>query len=102
VAGLHIKQGATLQLLLAMTNSDGSAYDFTGMTITAQVRTKGALALVASLTVVVTGTPGQLSISQATDGWATGPLVMDLKFAKAGVVLKSDTVDLLVDQAVTA
>jgi len=99
--GLHVKQGATLQLLISATNDDGSVFDFSGVTITAQVRAFGSGTLLATLTVVTTGVPGQLSVTQATDTWPPAPYVCDFKFAQGSIVLKSQTFGLTVDPAVT-
>ena len=97
---LTIKKGASLQLLIAVANDDSSAFDLTGVTVSSKVKTTAGR-LIATLTVTPTGTPGQLSVLQATDDWPTGPAQMDLKFVSGGVVLKSETQGLLITDTVT-
>jgi hypothetical protein len=98
---LTIKKGASLQLLIAVANDDNSAFDLTGVTVSSQVKTAAGKPI-ATLTVTPTGTPGQLSVLQATDTWPTGPAVMDLKFVSGDVVLKSETQSLLITDPVTS
>jgi hypothetical protein len=101
VPSLHVKQGASLQLLIAVTNDDGTVFSFTGVTVTAQVKDRLTLTLIATLTVVVTGIAGQLSVLQATDTWEPGTYVCDFKFVQGAVVLKSQSFGIIVDPAVT-
>jgi hypothetical protein len=98
---LHVKQGATLQLLMALTNDDGTAFDLTSVAATAQVRDLSNN-LIATLTVAPTGTAGQLSVTQATDAWVPGRYLSDFKFVQGSIVLKSQTYSLIVDPPVTA
>lgn len=98
---VRVKQGATLQLLIAATNDDGSAFDFTGIAITAQVSQWPSRAVFATLTVTQTAIPGQLSIVQATDSWAPGTYRCDFKFVQGAIVLKSQTFTIEVLPAVT-
>jgi hypothetical protein len=85
-----------------MNNDDGTAFDLTGVSVSAQVRT-ASLDVVATLTVVITGIRGQMSITQATDTWPPGRYLCDLKFveAAAGIVLKSRTFAIVVARPVT-
>jgi hypothetical protein len=98
---LSLKRGASLQLLIAVANDDNTPFDLTEVTVSSQVRTATG-ALIATLTVTPTGTPGQLSVLQATDTWPTGPAQLDLKFVSGDVVLKSETQNLLITDPVTA
>jgi hypothetical protein len=100
MATLSIKAGATLQLRLAVTNDDGTAVDLTGVTATSQVRDSYGK-LIADLTIILVDSPGVLSITQDTTGWSTGTMRMDLKLVISGVTLISQTVPLLVEEAVT-
>lgn len=99
---LSIKQGATLQLLMAVTNDDGSVFDLTVVTVAAEVSST-TYQPVATLTVEKTDIAGQLSITQATDTWAPGRYLCDLKFTDSGtsIVLKSNTFTIMVLAAVT-
>jgi hypothetical protein len=113
-ATFAIKQGATLQLLIAVTNDDNTVFDLTGVTVTAQLRQPDVVSLVAplappatpgvviDLAVISTTIAGQLSITQATDLWAPGRYVADFKFVQGAIVQKSDTFALIVEPAVTA
>lgn len=96
-----IKQGATFQLLIAGLNDDGSPFDFTGLTVTAQVR-DAQQRLVDALTISAIDTQ-HYSILQQTANWPVGRLVCDFKVVDAltGTVLKSDTLGIQVAQAVT-
>ena len=99
---IHVKQGATLQLLIAIANDDGSAFDLTTAVVTAQARNLVGAPFVASLNLVTTGVAGQLSVQQDTSAWPVGILRCDFKLVgSSGVVLKSSTWDLVVDPAVT-
>lgn len=100
-ADLYIKHGATLQLLFGVQNDDGSPYDLTTVVATSQVRDTSN-ALIATLTLATTGTPGQLSITQDTASWPQGRFLVDVKLVSGGITLKSQTFGLLVDQAITA
>ncbi len=101
---LTIKQGATLQLLLAVTNDDGSVFDLSVVTVTAQLRVPVTLSLVATLPIVVTGIPGQLSITEATATWSPGNYICDIAFTDpaTSVVVKSNTFSINVVAAVTS
>lgn len=97
-----IKQGATFQLLIAGLNDDDSSFDFTGLTVTAQVR-DDRQRLVDTLPVGAIDSQ-HYSIVRSTTTWPVGRLVCDFKVVDAttGTVLKSDTLGIQVAQAVTA
>lgn len=99
---LAITQGATFALLLALENTDGSAYDTSTLTITSGLRTARA-ELVATMTTTATGVPGQLAITAATDTWPVGRLTGDFRIViTAGMtVLYSGTYGVTVTPAMT-
>jgi hypothetical protein len=101
-ATLNIKAGATLQLLIAVKDASGAPLDLTTVTCSSFVRTTFG-SQVDTLILTQTGTPGQLSVSQATVTWPVGTLLCDLKIVttSTGVVLKSDTFNIVVAAAVT-
>lgn len=101
-SALGIKQGATLQLLLAVANDDDSAFNLASVTYAAEVRNAYG-GLVAMLTLTPTGTPGQLAVAHDTTGWPVGTLSGDLKFTdlSTAVVVKSDTFTIVVTAAMT-
>lgn len=101
MADLVVKRGASLQLSVQVNNDDGTAMPLAGVTLSAQVRTIYG-ELIDTLTLTQTGTPGQISVLQATDAWPTGRLACDFKIGEPGVTLKSDTLYILVSEAVTA
>lgn len=98
---IPIKQGASLQLAIQVSNDDGSPMLLSGLVITAQVRTLYG-SLVDTLVLTPTGTTGQLSVVQSTAAWPTGRHACDLKIVEAGITLRSDTFNFLVSDAVTA
>jgi len=97
---LRVKQGATFQLLIAVTNDDGSVFDLTNVAVTAQLRDP-SFNLIATLAVTPTGIAGQLSITAATDAWTPGRYLADFKISEAAIVLKSQTFNVIVEPAVT-
>ena len=101
-ASLNIKAGATLQLLIAVANASGVPLDLSTVTVSSFVRTQYG-SQIATLTLTPTGTPGQLAVAQDTTSWPTGIVLCDLKFVTTltGIVLKSDTFQIVVLPAVT-
>lgn len=102
-AELTIKQGATFQLLISLTNDDGTPVDLATCTVTSDLRT-ARLELVASLTLTPTSTPGQLSVAEPTDTWPIGKLVGDFKITSnsTSTILKSAGFTVAVQSSVTA
>lgn len=98
---LVVKRGASLQLSLQFNNDDGTPMPLAGLTLSAQVRTIYG-ELIDTLTLTQTGTPGQISVLQATDDWPTGRHACDVKIGEPDATLKSDTMYILVSEAVTA
>lgn len=96
-----VKHGASLQLLFEIQNDDGTPFDPTGTTVSSEVR-DSIYKPIATLSLSATGAMGVFSVFQATDTWPTGPMLIDLKLVKAGVILKSMTFSVLVQSAVTA
>lgn len=104
IATLSIKQGATLQLLLAVQNDDGTPFDLTSVVVTSQLRAAFGV-LIDTLNVTPTAIPGQLAVKEDTALWPIGRLLCDLKFttiATPAIILKSDTFAIDVLLAVTA
>lgn len=100
---LSIKAGATLQLLIAVTNDDTTPFDLSTATVSAFVRDAYGHQ-VDTLILTTTGTPGQLSVSQSTATWPIGALACDLKFVDhaTGTITKSDTFAITVIAAITS
>lgn len=99
---LSIKQGATLQLLLAVANDDDSPFDLATVSYGGALRTAYG-ELVATLVLTPTLTAGQLVVQQTTAFWPVGVLSGDLKFTSltTGIVVKSETFPLTVVAAIT-
>jgi hypothetical protein len=99
---LFVKSGATFQLLITVSNDDGTPMDLTQVSVSSQLR-NAAGTLIATLAVNTNAIPGQLAIIEATDTWPVGRLYFDFKFATdaGGPVLKSQTIVLLVTPAIT-
>jgi hypothetical protein len=103
MANLYVKKGATLQLIIAAANDDGSPVDLTTITTTSEVRTREGR-LIDTLTLTPTsGIAGQYTVAQATTKWPHGELVCDFKMIQnsSSIVLKSQTVTIEVLPAVT-
>jgi hypothetical protein len=99
-ATLSIKQGATLQLLIAATNDNGTPLDLTNIVVSAEVRNFDGL-LIDTLGITPTGITGQLSVAQNTTVWPISQLTCDFKFVSGSTVLKSDTFIITVLPAIT-
>jgi hypothetical protein len=98
---IGIKQGATFELLIAGLNDDDSPFDFTRITVTAQVR-DAQQRLIDDLALVSVDSQS-LSVLHQTANWPVGRLVCDFKVVDdaTGTILKSDTFGIQVAQAVT-
>ncbi|OYV24527.1 MAG: hypothetical protein B7W99_01890 [Rhodospirillales bacterium 20-58-10] len=95
-ASFAIKRGASLALIAAFTNPDGSITNLTGVTMSASVR-DAEFNLVATLTPVATSTPGQASITVAdTSSWPEGWLRIDMLATGAGWQVLSPTYGIFV------
>jgi hypothetical protein len=100
-ASFTIKRGASLALMAAFTNPDGSIPSLTGVAMTATVR-DAEFNLVATLTPVATTTPGQASITVAdTSAWPEGWLRIDMLATGSGWQVLSPTYALFVVRAVS-
>ena len=102
---IPIKRGATLLLLGACMNDDGTPIDLTGVTITSQLHdSRGNVA--ATLLVTVTNAPaGTFTLSapsSVTAQWSPGQLAGDLCYVQNGSVLYSETFSLAVAPSITA
>jgi hypothetical protein len=98
---ISIKQGASLSLALAFSNTDGSATSLTGATITAQVRDSSDL-MIAALTASVGSSAGQATLAASdTSSWPIGTGRCDIKMTQAGLISFSDTFNIDVQRAVT-
>ena len=60
-----IEQGATFQREFSLTNADGSAFDFTGYTVTGELKTIGGVH-VADFTVGITGNKILIELPEET------------------------------------
>ena len=100
---ISIKRGAALSLAVAATNSDGSAFDLTGLTISSWLRTAQG-AVLCLLTVVVTNAAaGQFTVTApGTSSWPIGMLVGDFRFTNVSGASLSDTFTVSVNQEVTS
>lgn len=98
--GLTIKQGATLQLVVQISNDDGSAFVLAGVTATSQVRDANGH-LVANIALATSSTTGQLLVAAPTDTWPLGLLWWDIKLVQGGIVVKSSTTGITVQPAIT-
>lgn len=100
----QFKRGDTFSL--ACTWKDGGVpTSVAGLTITSQLRTYGALALVASLTVIVgdqVATPGAFAlIADSTSLWPVGAMVCDIEVAQDGIIRSSESFLVPVTEGVT-
>jgi hypothetical protein len=97
---LTIKKGATLQLIIQAKNSDGSAMDLSGVTVTSQIRDRSDN-LIDTLDLATSEITGQLTAAQDTATYPEGVLLCDFKLVQNGVVLKSQTLQIKVEKRVT-
>lgn len=101
---LRIKRGDTFLLAFAAKTDEGTVQDLTGYAVTSQVRSAQG-ALVADLDVaIVDAVAGSLTLgatAAATAAWPLGKLVADLRLEVGGDVLHTETLELVVIEAVT-
>jgi hypothetical protein len=102
MADLYVKQGATLQLIIAAANDDGSPVDLTTITTTSEVRDRQGRLIDTLVLTPTSGIPGQYTVAQATTKWPRGELLCDFKMIRSSIVLKSQTVTIEVLPAVTS
>jgi len=100
----QFKRGDTFSL--ACTWKDGGVpTSVAGLTITSQLRTYGALTLVADLTVIVSDqlvSPGAfVLISDSTGQWPVGAMVCDIEVAQDGIIRSSESFLVPVTEGVT-
>lgn len=104
MATFTLKQGSTLQLFMAVSNDDGTAFDLSTVTATSWVRDPVGR-LIAQLALTPTSIPGQIYIKQETDDWPYDIVLnLDFKFTAiaTGIVLKSETMTLAIEEAITS
>ena len=93
---LPVKIGETFQMELAFANDDGTPFDLMGCSILAQVRDLLGN-LVDTLAVLVwLDTPNVAQISEPTDWWPAGTLLLDMvvRDLGTGIVTYSDTIQI--------
>lgn len=101
MADIRIKRGTSLSLMLAFANADGSAFDVSTVTLSGTVRDSRET-LVAVLTPVPTGVPGQASILVSnTTSWPEGLLRADFFVVAANTQAISQSFGIKVERGVT-
>jgi hypothetical protein len=101
MANIQIKRGSSLLLTLAFANEDESAFDLSGVAITATVRDPRNV-LVAQLPVLSSGVPGMATISVPdTTAWPQGLLKADLLIAASASQAVTETFGITVLSSVT-
>lgn len=107
---LNHKQGDTLTITGTWTDSSGVAIDLTGYTIASQVRVVTGTTFVDTLTATVVNTAtGSFSLSATATQTSSWPVThgqytrtyCDIQFSKAGVVVSSDTFEIVVLLGIT-
>jgi hypothetical protein len=98
MASVTVKQGDTLEWIIAVTSND-VVLDLTGYAVRAQIRRSDVL--VASLTVTFTnpsaGIMNLTATAAQTDAWPAGTHKCDIEFTDlTGDVFSSDTFDVIV------
>lgn len=100
---LRIKQGATFLLTLKIVDVNGTPVNTSACTMVSQLRTSLG-AVVATLGITPTGTPGQaviLAHSEDTATWPPGILQGDISIVTGGATTLSDSFTLVIEKAVT-
>jgi hypothetical protein len=98
---IRIKRGSALQLTLAAVNADGSAFDWTSVTTSCEVRDPRN-ALVDQLTLVPSDTAGVATIIEPdTIAWPEGLLKCDVLIMAAGLATHTETFGITVRGCVT-
>lgn len=107
---LNHKQGDTLTITGTWTDSSGVVIDLTGYTIASQVRVVTGTTFVDDLTAaIVSAAEGSFSVSATATQTALWPITKgqygrtycDIQFSKAGVVVSSDTFEIVVLRDIT-
>lgn len=98
------KRGDTFSLTCTWKDG-GVPTSVAGLTITSQLRTHGALTLVANLTVMIGDqlvSPGSFVLfAEGTSSWPVGAMVCDLEVAQEGIIRSSESFIVPVAEGVT-
>lgn len=100
---LTLKRGASFAAHAAYTPAAGQASSLAGLTFHSQVRTAaGMLIETLAVTVDTDGLGFTMSAPNGTAGWPTGSLLWDIKVTDGAVVSYSETVEISLENRVTA
>ncbi|CAB4125015.1 hypothetical protein UFOVP59_67 [uncultured Caudovirales phage] len=104
------KQGDTFSASCVWTDSTSTAINLTGYTITSQVRVLSGVIFVDTLSVTITSAVnGAFTVSATPSATASWPVTTgqynrmfcDIQFSKAGVVVSSETFEIIVVKEIT-